>query len=89
MTNEELILVTGATGFLGMRLVQELLERHPDAVLALLIRDKVGQSGEQRADAIVPQPSGHVSRSIPETSASPTAGWTPPPGAGFPQRRRA
>ena len=54
MINEELILVTGATGFLGARLVQELLARQPHAMLALLIRDRVGQSGQQRADSIVP-----------------------------------
>jgi thioester reductase-like protein len=55
MTSEELIFVTGATGFLGMRLVHELLEQYPHAVLALLIRDRLGQSGQQRADSIVPQ----------------------------------
>src|SRR5580698_2482934 len=55
MTNEELIFVTGATGFLGMRLVQELLERHPHAALALLIRDRPSESGEQRADSFVPR----------------------------------
>jgi len=54
MNTEELILVTGATGFLGVRLVHELLERNPHASLALLIRDRPGQSGQQRADAFVP-----------------------------------
>jgi thioester reductase-like protein len=54
MNSEELILVTGATGFLGVQLVRELLERQPHAGLALLIRDRGGQSGRQRADLIVP-----------------------------------
>ena len=54
MNNEELILVTGATGFLGTQLVRELLERQPHARLALLIRDRPGHSGQQRADLIVP-----------------------------------
>jgi thioester reductase-like protein len=54
MNGEELILVTGATGFLGVQLVRELLERHPNARLALLIRDRLGQSGQQRADSVVP-----------------------------------
>jgi len=53
MSNEELILVTGATGFLGVQLVRELLEREPQARLALLIRDRAGQTGQQRADLIV------------------------------------
>jgi nucleoside-diphosphate-sugar epimerase len=54
MNNEELILVTGATGFLGVQLVRELLERKPNATLALLIRNRAGQSGQQRADSFVP-----------------------------------
>jgi thioester reductase-like protein len=54
LNNEELILVTGATGFLGARLVRELLERRPQARLALLIRSKLGESGQHRADSIVP-----------------------------------
>src|ERR1039457_5865894 len=53
MNGEELILVTGATGFLGVQLVRELLDRHPHATLALLIRDRADQSGQQRADLIV------------------------------------
>lgn len=54
MNTEELIFVTGASGFLGVQLVRELLIRQPRAELALLIRDRAGQSGQQRADAIVP-----------------------------------
>jgi len=55
MKNPELILITGATGFLGTQLVRELLVRQPDASLALLIRDRPGQPGQQRADQIVPE----------------------------------
>lgn len=54
MNSEELILVTGATGFLGVQLVRKLLDCRPNARLALLIRDRPGQSGQQRADSIVP-----------------------------------
>jgi long-chain acyl-CoA synthetase len=54
MNSEELIFVTGATGFLGVQLVRELLARQPQARLALLIRDRAGQPGQQRADLIVP-----------------------------------
>ncbi|HTW61097.1 MAG TPA: SDR family oxidoreductase [Terracidiphilus sp.] len=54
MNCEELILATGATGFLGVQLVRELLEQRPNARLALLIRDRAGESGQQRADAFVP-----------------------------------
>ncbi|MGA1982968.1 MAG: SDR family oxidoreductase [Acidobacteriaceae bacterium] len=55
MNNEELILVTGSTGFLGTQLVRELLERQPQARLALLIRDRPDKSGQQRADQFVPE----------------------------------
>jgi nucleoside-diphosphate-sugar epimerase len=60
MNNNELILVTGATGFLGVQLVRELLERKPYATLALLIRNRAGQSGQQRADAFIQVFSGDV-----------------------------
>jgi thioester reductase-like protein len=54
VSGSELILITGATGFLGMRLVRELLERQPDATLALIIRDTPGQSGQERAKSFIP-----------------------------------
>jgi Putative dehydrogenase domain of multifunctional non-ribosomal peptide synthetases and related enzymes len=54
MKTDELLLVTGATGFLGTHLVRLLLDREPDLSLALIIRDKPGQSGRQRADLFLP-----------------------------------
>jgi long-chain acyl-CoA synthetase len=54
MTDNELIFITGSTGFLGVQLVRELLTRRPDARLALLIRTRPGQSGDARADSFVP-----------------------------------
>ena len=50
LKDDELILVTGATGFLGVQLVRELLARQPRATLALLIRNRPDQTGQQRAD---------------------------------------
>ena len=37
-----------------MQLVRELLERKPDASLALLIRDRAGQSAQQRVNSFLP-----------------------------------
>ncbi len=53
MNQEELILVTGATGFLGAQVVGELLQRQPQARLALLIRPRPGQTPAQRAESII------------------------------------
>ncbi len=55
MKNDELLLVTGATGFLGMHLVRQLLDQNPDLSLALIIRDRPGELGRQRADSFLPQ----------------------------------
>ena len=54
MNSEELILITGSTGFLGVQLVHELLQRRPNATLALLIRGRAGETAQQRADAFIP-----------------------------------
>jgi thioester reductase-like protein len=65
MQPEELILITGATGFLGVQLVRELLARQPQARLALLIRDRPAHSGhpaqssQQRADQFIPAADRH------------------------------
>ncbi len=53
LNNDEHILVTGATGFLGVQLVGELLARKPNARLTLLIRNRAGQSAQQRADTFL------------------------------------
>lgn len=49
MSGSESILVTGATGFLGARLVRELLLRHPEAKLSLLVRDTAQTPARERA----------------------------------------
>jgi long-chain acyl-CoA synthetase len=54
MASDELILITGATGFLGTSVVHELLERHADARLALLIRDSATEPAAQRAAHLLP-----------------------------------
>ena len=53
MNQDDLILVTGATGFLGMQVVREMLQREPRARLALLIRPRTGQTPAQRAESII------------------------------------
>ncbi len=53
MNQEDLILITGATGFLGTQVVRELLQREPRARLALLIRTRPGQTPAQRAELIL------------------------------------
>jgi len=74
MTNEDCILVTGATGFLGVQLVRELLARQPQARLALLIRDRPGLTGQQRADAFIPTADRNRVEVLPGDVAQPNCG---------------
>ena len=77
MKNEELILVTGATGFLGARLVRELLDRQPNATLALLIRDRPNLSGQQRADLLAPPSDRHRIQVYSGDVSQPNCGLAP------------
>jgi len=51
----ETILVTGATGFLGQRIIGVLLEKYPAARLAIMLRKKRELSVEERLHGIVKQ----------------------------------
>jgi thioester reductase-like protein len=52
MTNERIV-VTGASGFVGVHLVRRLLQVHPDARLSLLLREQRGKKAADRADAML------------------------------------
>ncbi len=49
----EKILVTGASGFLGQRIIQILLEKYPGAGLVVMLREKKGLSIPERLRAMV------------------------------------
>jgi thioester reductase-like protein len=51
----ERILITGATGFLGQQIIGVLLENYPKARLVVFVREKKGQSVQERLHAIVDQ----------------------------------
>lgn len=51
--NRERVLISGATGFLGRQIVQVLLERLPEARLALLVREGRGGAAAERLEGIV------------------------------------
>jgi nucleoside-diphosphate-sugar epimerase len=75
MNSEELILVTGATGFLGVQLVRELLERQPQARLALLIRDRAGKRGSSAPIRLFPQAERSRVQVYSGDVGQPTADW--------------
>ena len=77
MINEEFILVTGATGFLGARLVSELLARQPSARLALLIRPRAAQTVQDRADALVSPADRHRVKAYSGDVSLPNCGLSP------------
>jgi nucleoside-diphosphate-sugar epimerase len=77
MNNEELILVTGATGFLGMRLVRELLDRQPDANASRCSSARQPNPASSAPTRSCPPTSAIASRSSPATFPAPTAASMP------------
>jgi thioester reductase-like protein len=49
----ERVVLTGATGFLGQQILRVLLERRPEAHLALLVRETADKSAGQRLEALL------------------------------------
>jgi long-chain acyl-CoA synthetase len=49
----ERILITGATGFLGQQILGVILENFPDARLVVFVREKKGQSVQDRLHTII------------------------------------
>lgn len=48
-----MILISGSTGFLGSAMLGDMLDRHPEQELGLLIRASKGSDGEERGRAVL------------------------------------
>lgn len=58
---DSVVLITGATGFLGKALVEKLLRSFPRlATIFILIRPKKGQTVEQRFMELIDNPVSHI-----------------------------
>src|SRR5271170_6865837 len=47
------VFLTGATGFLGSEIMKRILERHPQARLALLVRSTSRETARERVDKLL------------------------------------